>query len=66
MDGIGALSRLAAQLDVAALLRFSLNPALRLGGFDCGQEEKARVGGVRHRARKKNLFVIFILLMIDK
>lgn len=47
MDGIGALGRLAAQLDVAALLGLSLNPALRLGGFDCGQEEKATVGGVR-------------------
>lgn len=47
MDGIGALVRLAAQLDVDALLGFFVFMALRLGGFDCGQAEEARVGGVR-------------------
>lgn len=68
MDGIGALVRLAAQLDVDALLGLFVFMALRLGGFDCGQEEKARVGGVRQEweesdteregEREKHLFLI--------
>lgn len=50
MDGIGALVRLAAQLDVDALLGFFVFMALRLGGLDCGQ---ARGGGGSGRSQTR-------------
>lgn len=43
VDGVRTVAGLAAQLDVAALLEFAVQPAPRLGGFHCDRKHVQQV-----------------------